>query len=193
MRELFADGAPPLVRKRLLLRKVAGLVRQMHDARVMHRSLYPKHLFVRWDDGAEPEVAVIDLEKSRTTLIAAVRTENDLATLTRHSGPLEPQRSPLLPVALPRPAATDAVGTPALPLDRQAAQRKRRDQRRRPKTPVKTFDHLLDTLNAAAPADRPAIEALIRKTFQVTRAALVLDMTDFRSRSGAPASWHTSP
>lgn len=44
---------------------------------------------------------------------------------------------------------------------------------------MKTFDHLLDTLNAAAPADRPAIEALIRKTFQVTRAALVLDMTDF--------------
>jgi len=44
---------------------------------------------------------------------------------------------------------------------------------------VKTFDHLLDTLNAAPPADRPAIEALIRKTFQVTRAALVLDMTDF--------------
>lgn len=85
MRELFADGAPPLVRKRLLLRKVAGLVRQMHDARVMHRSLYPKHLFVRWDDGAEPEVAVIDLEKSRTTLIAAVRTVYDLATLTRHS------------------------------------------------------------------------------------------------------------
>lgn len=44
---------------------------------------------------------------------------------------------------------------------------------------MKTFDHLLDTLNAAAPADRPAIEALIRMTFQVTRAALVLDMTDF--------------
>ena len=44
---------------------------------------------------------------------------------------------------------------------------------------MKTFDHLLDTLNAAPPADRPAIEALIRKTFQVTRAALELDMTDF--------------
>ena len=62
-----------------------ALVRQLHDARVMHRSLYPKHLFVRWDSGAEPEVAVIDLEKSRTTLIAAVRTVYDLATLTRHS------------------------------------------------------------------------------------------------------------
>lgn len=44
---------------------------------------------------------------------------------------------------------------------------------------MKTFDHLLDTLNAAAPEDRPAIEALIRKSFQVHRAALVLDMTDF--------------
>lgn len=44
---------------------------------------------------------------------------------------------------------------------------------------MKTFDHLLDTLNAAVPEDRPAIEALIRKSFQVHRAALVLDMTDF--------------
>jgi len=44
---------------------------------------------------------------------------------------------------------------------------------------MKTFDHLLDTLNAAAPDDRADIEALIRKTFQVHRAALVLDMTDF--------------
>ncbi len=44
---------------------------------------------------------------------------------------------------------------------------------------MKTFDHLLDTLNAAAPEDRAEIEALIRRSFQVHRAALVLDMTDF--------------
>jgi len=44
---------------------------------------------------------------------------------------------------------------------------------------MKAFDHLLDTLNAAAPDDRAEIEALIRKTFQVSRTALVLDMTDF--------------
>ncbi|MFC5301983.1 hypothetical protein [Azospira restricta] len=44
---------------------------------------------------------------------------------------------------------------------------------------MKTFDHLLDTLNAAAPEDRAEIEALIRRTFQVHRTALVLDMTDF--------------
>lgn len=44
---------------------------------------------------------------------------------------------------------------------------------------MKTFDHLLDTLNAAAPEDRAEIEALIRKSFQVQRTALVLDMTDF--------------
>lgn len=44
---------------------------------------------------------------------------------------------------------------------------------------MKTFDHLLDTLNAAAPEDKAEIEALIRKSFQVRRVALVLDMTDF--------------
>lgn len=84
--ELFSQGRPPLAVQRLLLRKVASLVRQLHDARVMHRSLYPKHLFVRWEVDCEPEVAVIDLEKSRTTLIGTVRTVYDLATLTRHSG-----------------------------------------------------------------------------------------------------------
>ncbi len=85
VRELFADGRPPLARQRWLLRCVAALVRQLHDARVQHRSLYPKHIFVRWPEGGEPEAAVIDLEKSRPTLIGPVRTVYDLATLTRHS------------------------------------------------------------------------------------------------------------
>lgn len=44
---------------------------------------------------------------------------------------------------------------------------------------MKTFDHLLDTLNAATPEERPAIEALIRSSFQIHGTALVLDMTDF--------------
>ena len=38
---------------------------------------------------------------------------------------------------------------------------------------MKTFDHLLDTLNAAPPADRPAIEALIRRMQVLARAPIV--------------------
>lgn len=85
VRELFDGGRASLEVQRQLLRKVAALVRHLHQVRVMHRSLYPKHLFVRWEDGSDPELAVIDLEKSRKTLIPAVRTIYDLATLTRHS------------------------------------------------------------------------------------------------------------
>lgn len=85
VREMFADGRPSLARQRELLCAVAAVVRRMHDARVQHRSLYPKHLFVSWPAGEAPKVAVIDLEKSRTTLIAPMRTVYDLATLTRHS------------------------------------------------------------------------------------------------------------
>lgn len=85
VRDLFAAGRPPLAEQRRLLRSVAAVVRKLHDARVQHRSLYPKHLFVRLRDSGDHDVAVIDLEKSRTTLIPAVRTVYDLATLNRHS------------------------------------------------------------------------------------------------------------
>ena len=84
--ELFADGARPPVRlQRDLLAAVAHAVRQLHDARVQHSSLYPKHLFVRLHDDAVPDVALIDLEKSRTTLLAPLRTVHDLDALNRHS------------------------------------------------------------------------------------------------------------
>lgn len=83
---LFANGKrPPLAEQRALLRGVAAMVRQMHDAGIHHRSLYPKHLFVKSQTAAEPLVAVIDLEKSRATLLPVLRTVYDLATLNRHS------------------------------------------------------------------------------------------------------------
>lgn len=42
-----------------------------------------------------------------------------------------------------------------------------------------SFNHLLDVLNAASVEERPAIEKLIRRSFQVRATALVLDMTSF--------------
>ena len=83
--ELFAAGRPPLAQQRALLRSLARVVSDLHGAGVQHSSLYPKHLFVRLRDGAEPEVALIDLEKSRTTLLAPLRTIHDLDSLNRHA------------------------------------------------------------------------------------------------------------
>lgn len=66
--------------KRSLIKSVAVLVRKMHDARVQHRALYPKHLFVRCNDGSF-DASVIDLEKSRFNYVPIWRMIADLATL----------------------------------------------------------------------------------------------------------------
>jgi len=83
--ELFAMGHPSLATQRTLLRAAAGVVRALHDAGVQHSSLYPKHIFVRQRDGADPEAALIDLEKSRTTLLSRRRMFHDLDALNRHA------------------------------------------------------------------------------------------------------------
>lgn len=82
---LFAQGRPSLAKQRSVIRGVAETVRKLHDARIQHRSLYPKHLFVRMRGELDPKVVVIDLEKSRIKLLSVMRTVYDLATLHRHS------------------------------------------------------------------------------------------------------------
>jgi len=84
--DLFGGNVqPPLATQRPLLRGVAGLVRRLHEAGVQHGSLYPKHVFVRLRGDEEPAAALIDLEKSRTTLLSLRRTLHDLDALNRHS------------------------------------------------------------------------------------------------------------
>ena len=82
---MFADKRPSLAEQRLIIRGVAATVRQLHAARIQHRSLYPKHLFVRLREQNDPEVVIIDLEKSRMKFFSAMRTVYDLATLNRHA------------------------------------------------------------------------------------------------------------
>jgi len=83
--DLFSEGKVDVSVQRQILRGVAAAVKSLHAARIQHRSLYPKHLFVRWPCESIPEVVVIDLEKSRVKWITAIRTVYDLATLNRHA------------------------------------------------------------------------------------------------------------
>lgn len=87
--EMFSNGSSSIAAQRLLLRGVAATVRKLHDAKIHHRSLYPKHLFVRQvvrqGEQVEPEVVMIDLEKSRIKLIPPLRTYYDLSKLNRHA------------------------------------------------------------------------------------------------------------
>ena len=67
-----------------LLQSIAETVRGFHQARLVHRALYPKHIFVKNAD-TSPEVALIDLEKSRFSLFFLYRAYFDLSALNRHA------------------------------------------------------------------------------------------------------------
>jgi len=86
--ELIKNGkvqAMPLRQKRQLLAAIADFVRQMHAAGVEHRSLYAKHLFVK-RDGNGFGIAIIDLEKSRVSLMPFLRMVSDLISLNYRTG-----------------------------------------------------------------------------------------------------------
>lgn len=70
--------------KRQLLKTVASTVRAFHEAGLVHRALYPKHLFVK-NAEIQPEVAFIDLEKARFSWLFLYRAYFDLAALNRHA------------------------------------------------------------------------------------------------------------
>lgn len=67
-----------------LIDKVACELRRFHDLGLVHRALYPKHIFVKKAD-IQPEVALIDLEKARFSPWFLLRAAFDLAALTRHA------------------------------------------------------------------------------------------------------------
>ena len=74
----------PRTEKNDTLRQLAQQVRRFHDLGLVHRALYPKHLFVRGKAG-QAEVALIDLEKTRDSTCAASRMLFDLSALQRHT------------------------------------------------------------------------------------------------------------
>lgn len=83
--QLFEQARPVLHRQNILLKAVATYARQLHAARVQHRSFYPKHLFVNMSDATTPQVAAIDLEKSRINPFLILRILMDLSALNRHA------------------------------------------------------------------------------------------------------------
>lgn len=70
--------------RRKLVETVADVVRRLHQHKLVHNCLYPKHLFVR-DDEKCFEVHLIDLEKARKKWCRDSAVFRDLDTLNRHS------------------------------------------------------------------------------------------------------------
>jgi hypothetical protein len=81
-------GPPPRRQRRRLLQAIATQVRALHDARIEHNCLYPKHLMISlaWlaGDGG-PAVALIDLEKCKQRWRRLTCTLRDLDSLNRRS------------------------------------------------------------------------------------------------------------
>lgn len=70
--------------KRGLLSQVAKSLRSFHQSGLVHRALYPKHIFVKNAD-TKPKVALIDLEKARFRKVFWYCAYYDLSTLLRHA------------------------------------------------------------------------------------------------------------
>lgn len=67
-----------------LIQAVSVAIKRFHTLGLVHRALYPKHIFVKNAESA-PEIALIDLEKARFSPFFWWRTYFDLAALHRHS------------------------------------------------------------------------------------------------------------
>jgi len=81
---LFVQKILTRAQKQQLLKVIAVSVRNFHALGLVHRALYPKHIFVK-DAGNQAQVALIDLEKARFSPFFWYRAYYDLAALNRHA------------------------------------------------------------------------------------------------------------
>lgn len=79
------EGWPEGTERRRLIASIAHLVHTLHEKGMRHNSLYPKHIFVRYNDNGEPGLKLIDLEKVRWQPIGNAKRIRDLDSLNRRS------------------------------------------------------------------------------------------------------------
>ncbi|MDV3441286.1 lipopolysaccharide kinase InaA family protein, partial [Pseudomonas otitidis] len=70
-----------------VLDQIATVLARLHRGGWQHGCLYPKHIFIRLGEGqgATPEIALLDLEKSRRRFAQARAAFNDVGKIKRHS------------------------------------------------------------------------------------------------------------
>ena len=80
-----AGWVPSFDKRRRLISETAAVIRKLHDHRLVHNALYPKHLFVRMPEAGRLEVRLIDLEKMRPVLACSRAARRDLDSLNRRA------------------------------------------------------------------------------------------------------------
>lgn len=70
-----------------VLDQIATVLARLHRGGWQHGCLYPKHIFIRLGEGqgTTPEVALLDLEKSRRRFAQARAAFNDVSKIKHHS------------------------------------------------------------------------------------------------------------
>lgn len=86
----WRDQPPPRRQRDLLLDAVARLVANLHRQGLEHRCLFPKHIFVE-PASDNPQVRLIDLEKTRWVPWRPARRVRDLTALARRWPGLRPR------------------------------------------------------------------------------------------------------
>ncbi len=81
---LFVEKTLTRAQKQQLFKVIASTLRNFHQLGLVHRALYPKHIFVK-DAGTQAQIALIDLEKARFSPFFWYRAYYDLAALNRHA------------------------------------------------------------------------------------------------------------
>ncbi|WP_256663726.1 lipopolysaccharide kinase InaA family protein [Pseudomonas sp. gcc21] len=83
----YAEHAPKLdeTSRKAVLRRLALVLQRPHRSRRQHGSLYGKHIYISLTANV-PEVALLDLEKSRIRLLRSKAQSHDLSQLRRRRG-----------------------------------------------------------------------------------------------------------
>jgi hypothetical protein len=71
--------------RQAVLRRLALVLRRLHRGRRQHGSLYSKHIYVSLT-GSQPQIALLDLEKSRCRLLRRQAMRHDMEQLYRRRG-----------------------------------------------------------------------------------------------------------
>ncbi len=88
---IWSRGCFGLAHRRGLIRHIGEFLRQAHDKKVMHNSLYPKHIFLdenyvlNQKSDNQPICRFIDMERSRRARFGSRRQIRDLETLHRRT------------------------------------------------------------------------------------------------------------
>ncbi|WP_322977944.1 lipopolysaccharide kinase InaA family protein [Pseudomonas sp. C11] len=76
----------PAAETQAMLRQLALTLARMHLGRWQHGCCYAKHIFIRLRAPGDVDIALLDLEKSRTRWRSASASRRDLGQLQRHRG-----------------------------------------------------------------------------------------------------------